>query len=59
MMLHTKYQDSRLYGFRQEDFFMYPKELNKLQNEILFCHERFSRTDKMDLHVLHLGQRQF
>ena len=21
MMLHTKYQDSRLYGFRQEDLF--------------------------------------
>ena len=22
MILHTKYQGSRLYGFRQEDFFM-------------------------------------
>ena len=22
-MLHTKYQDSRLYGFRREDFFMF------------------------------------
>ena len=24
MMLHTKYQGSRPYGFRQEDFFMFP-----------------------------------
>ena len=23
MMLHTKYQGSRTYGFRQEDFFMF------------------------------------
>ena len=23
MMLHTKYQDSRPYGLRQEDFFMF------------------------------------
>ena len=23
MMLHTKYQDSRPFGFRQEDFFMF------------------------------------
>ena len=23
-MLHTKYQDSRPCGFRQEDFFMFP-----------------------------------
>ena len=24
MMLHTKYQDSRPCGFRQEDFFIFP-----------------------------------
>ena len=29
MMLHTKYQGSRPYGFRQEDFFMFPyKSIN-------------------------------
>ena len=34
MMLHTKYQGSRLCGFRLEDFFMFslykPNNLNKL-----------------------------
>ena len=30
MMLHTKYQGSRSYGFRQEDFVMFsPKSLCK------------------------------
>ena len=24
MMLHTKYEDSRPFDFRQEDFFMFP-----------------------------------
>ena len=29
MMLHTKYQGSRPYGFRQEDFFMlFPKYIS-------------------------------
>ena len=48
-MLHTKYQDSRPGGFRQEDFFMFSLYASQCKKE--------SMTWKCHTHILHTNPR--
>ena len=49
-MLHTKYQDSRPGGFRQEDFFMFSLYVSQCKKE---CMARKCHTHKLHTNPRH------